>query len=118
MPEEDFLRMFTTLEDYNFKGTFTGRTKVSSEILNDLKSLNYNYESNSIKSSPLSRGMGLKDCNCNWTCGLYAGGSTSKCKTTTSGCGFLWAFDCESRVSPTLEEAPNPDDTEPAIGLE
>lgn len=118
IPEEDFLSMFTTLEDYNFRDTFTGRTKVSSEILNDLRSLNYNYESNSVKSNPLSRGVGLKDCNCNWTCGLYAGGSTSKCKTTTSGCGFLWAFDCENRVGPTLEELPNPEDSDSPIELE
>lgn len=110
-PEDDFYKMFTTLDDYRFEGHFTGITKVNDDLQNSLKSLKFNYIKYINNTILTAKSNGGKPCNCNWTCSLYAGGSTTKCNQTTSGCGFLWAFPCENRVGPALEAAPyDPDD--------
>lgn len=99
IPQEDFYKMFTELNDYKYEGTFKGKTKVSQEIINDLYSINYEYKTDN-SNIEHNKSSASRDCNCNWTCDLYAGGSTSNCKATSSGCGFLWAFSCEKRVGP------------------
>ena len=82
-PEEDFAKMFTNLYDYNYYGKFEGKTKVSIKAIEKFKI------NNSINSKI--------PCNCEWTCSWY-GNSTSNCKTTSSGCGFMWFFECEHAV--------------------
>ena len=93
IPEEDYIKMFTELNDYTYSGEFLGKRKVSQEIINGLKTLRYNYNSQSADGASKLR----PDCNCNWTCHLY-GESNTNCKVTSSGCGFLWAFNCENHV--------------------
>jgi hypothetical protein len=97
IPEDDFYKMFTELNNYKYEGNFKGKTKVTKEIINDLYSMNYEYKTD-VLNTQLTNKTVAKDCNCNWTCDLYAGGSSANCKKSSSGCGFLWAFECERRV--------------------
>lgn len=97
IPEEDFYKMFTELNDYEYEGQFKGKTKVTKEIINSIYSMNYTYKTNTLDIQSTNK---VGACNCNWTCNLYVGSSTANCKSTSSGCGFLWAFPCERRVSP------------------
>lgn len=108
-PENDFYKMFTSLENYKFEEHFVGTVKVNDDLKKSLKSLRFNYTKNVISNSAKSNG---KPCNCNWTCSLYAGGSTRNCSVTTSGCGFLWAFECENRVGPVEILQPLPTDSD------
>lgn len=101
IPAEDFYKMFTELNDYQYEGKFKGNTTVPKEIITDLYSMNYDYKANEI-GAEINKTTVTRACNCNWTCDSYAGGSTSNCTSTTSGCGFLWAFSCERRVGPVL----------------
>jgi hypothetical protein len=82
-PEEDFAKMFANLNDYKYNGKFEGKTRVSIKAIEEFKI------SNSITSK--------YPCNCEWTCSWY-GSSTSNCKGTSSGCGFMWFFECEHGV--------------------
>ena len=87
--------MFTELDDYKYNGGFIGKNEVSQEIITGLVTLRYNYE---INNQSLNAESKLRpECNCNWTCSIY-GESCSNCKVTSSGCGFLWAFNCENHV--------------------
>lgn len=101
IPAEDFYKMFTELNDYKYEGKFKGNSIVPKEIITDLYSMNYDYKANEI-GTEINKTTVTRDCNCNWTCDSYVGGSTSNCKATSSGCGFLWAFSCERRVGPVL----------------
>jgi hypothetical protein len=99
IPAEDFYGMFTELNNYKYEGKFKGNAMVPEYIIADLYSMNYDYKTNEIGSETNKTTL-TRDCNCNWTCDSYAGGSTANCKSTSSGCGFLWAFSCERRVGP------------------
>ncbi|MFV8356688.1 bacteriocin fulvocin C-related protein [Flavobacterium sp. XS1P32] len=101
IPAEDFYKMFTELNDYRYEGKFKGNTIAPKEIITDLYSMNYDYKANEI-GAEINKTTVTRACNCNWTCDSYAGGSTANCTSTTSGCGFLWAFSCERRVGPVL----------------
>ena len=90
-PEEDFTQMFFSLDDYEFNGTFVGRSPISNETLKQINEVGLSKEVVTGK---------LKKCNCDWLCDFYAGGNQGNCKPTTSGCGFLWAFDCTGYVGP------------------
>ncbi len=92
-PEDDFFRMFSDLNDYNYSGKFKGLDKVSDDVLMDLKSINPDFQA---KTKPSSKTASIP-CNCDWTCSWY-GSTRVKCTTTRSGCGFLWAFECEQAV--------------------
>lgn len=115
-PEDDFYQMFMSLNDYKFEGGFIGTAKVNDALKKSLKLVKFNYTKNTNIPNLNAKTNGGA-CNCNWTCSLYAGGSTTNCRQTTSGCGFLWAFPCENRVEPTLEALPI-DDVENGIEIE
>jgi len=102
-PEDDFLKMYGSLYDYNYQGKFLGADKVSEFILEDLRKLG--------TSSTASSGeTANKDCNCRWTCDLWnrnaptndkepaTGSSASKCHITADGCGFLWMSECTGYI--------------------
>lgn len=105
-PEDDFIKMFSSLYDYNYNAKFAGVEKVSDNILNDIKRLGAFSNNN-------DGGGASKDCNCRWTCSWYnrdgsvkGSGSSEKssqaiatsCHITSSGCGFLWASECDGYV--------------------
>ncbi len=92
-PEEDFFRMFSDLNDYNYAGKFKGVNKVSDDILLNLKLINPDFQA---KIMSISKTASIP-CNCDWTCSWY-GSTRLKCTATRSGCGFLWAFECEEAV--------------------
>jgi len=94
IPEEDFFRMFSDLNDYNYTGKFKGVNKVSEEILIDLKSINPDFQAKIMSTSKIARSI---PCNCDWTCSWY-GSTRVQCTSTRSGCGFLWAFECDEAV--------------------
>lgn len=90
-PEEDFLRMFSDLNDYNYTGKFKGINKVSDKILMDLISINPDFQSK-IMSNAKTNSV---PCNCDWTCSWY-GSTRLKCTTTSSGvvlCGIFLVLD-------------------------
>lgn len=93
-PEEDFFRMFSDLNDYNYSGKFKGVNKVSNNVLQDLKSINPDFQAKIMSTSKTNQ---LVPCNCDWTCSWY-GSTRVKCTTTSSGCGFMWAFECDEAV--------------------
>lgn len=93
-PEEDFFRMFSDLKDYNYSGKFKGLNKVSDDVLMDLKSINPDFQAKIMLSAKTTAAI---PCNCDWTCSWY-GDTRVKCTATRSGCGFLWAFECELAV--------------------
>jgi predicted RND superfamily exporter protein len=102
-PEEDFEKMYTTLYDYKYNGKFIGKGKMSSENLEELKKVDYNYKSKSITQKLTTDTAPIDPvdpyaCNCNWTCSWYRVKPTSNCGQTKSGCGFLWAFECTKGV--------------------
>lgn len=105
-PQDDFYKMFATLDNYKYQGHFTGTAKVNEDLQKSLKQFKFNYNKNIIPTDINGKTTGGRPCNCNWTCSLYAGGGSSNCSVTTSGCGFLWAFECEERVGPALEALP------------
>jgi hypothetical protein len=99
IPEDDFVKMFTELNDYKFERKFKGTNMVRKEVIEELNTLNSKLTMDVlyVQSSPKATAK-AKDCNCSWTCDSTVGGSTSNCKETQSGCGFLWAFSCDRRV--------------------
>lgn len=82
-PEEDFNKMFTSLDNYKYNGKFEGKFKVSTQVVESFK----------VKNTETSK----VPCNCEWTCSWY-GSSSSNCSGTSSGCGFMWFFECEHAV--------------------
>lgn len=90
-PREDFLLMFASLVDYDFKNSFIG-SESCSECISDMLSESQQGNQNLAKR---------KSCNCSWTCDSYSGvDSTSDCEETETGCGFLWLFRCRERIEP------------------
>jgi len=87
---EDFKSMFSDLNDYSPIDIDSELGK--GDFVDDLES---DFGQNFVPGPPTP--PGLKNCNCNWTCGDGPHGTTSNCKRTSSGCGFLWAHPCEER---------------------
>ena len=85
-PRENFVQMFSSLEDYKYSGG--SKTGVCNECIADMQTENVR--------NPL--GTRSKPCNCNWTCDSVPGSSTSNCEPTGSGCGFLWLSSCRKRA--------------------
>lgn len=90
-PEDDFIAMFNVLNNYNYSGSFVGKTVISDLTIKDIKDFGLSQEVITEK---------LRDCNCRWTCDWYAGGNSGNCHVTSSGCGFMWAFECTGHVGP------------------
>ena len=88
-PEIDFLKMFESLEDYNYSGKFVGSTRVSDLILIDLKTLG---------SPSTNQNTGKMHCSCRWCIGM--GDVGSNCSGGGGyGCGFLWLQECTHCIS-------------------
>ncbi|MBC7525556.1 MAG: bacteriocin fulvocin C-related protein [Flavobacterium sp.] len=90
-PDEDFTDMFNTLSNYNFNGSFVGKSVISDLTIKSINDFGLSQE--------VITGR-LKDCNCRWSCDWYVGGSSGNCHVTSSGCGFMWAFECTGYVGP------------------
>jgi hypothetical protein len=90
-PEDDFIKMFESLYDYNYvNGKFIGTNPVSANIIASINKLGTPPASN-------TGGTAARACNCNWTCSLYATNS-SVCVATIDGCGFLGFSPCDGWV--------------------
>lgn len=88
-PIEDYVKMFASLENYQFTDKFEGSAMAidyfdSFEVKNDFE---FKLESSTSKRP---------DCNCRWTCGEVSG-SHSNCNETSIGCGFLWLGSCTGK---------------------
>lgn len=95
-PEQDFLMMFGSLDDYKLgaDGSFHDNI-ISLDLQHSLK----NLESYSKTLKATSSNKALPDCNCSWTCDWYNNGySNTNCNETTTGCGFLWLQSCVEKV--------------------
>lgn len=90
-PEEDFVKMFFDLNDYNFN-SFSPNFLPSESLKSDLEGSNFYY------STPDDIQLRAPSCNCNWSCDLQQINptvcETSNCEPTTSGCGFLGMNGC------------------------
>ena len=87
-PEEDFIEMFVSLSDYNFNGKFTGKTSVSETIISEINAIGLSQEIVTGKK---------RECNCRWTCSMYASYS-SNCEHTIDGCGFFGSSPCDGHI--------------------
>jgi hypothetical protein len=67
--------------------------------ITDMYSMNYDYKANEIGTE--IKQQQKRDCNCNWTCDSYVGGSTSNCLPSKSDAVFM-GISCERRVGPVL----------------
>ncbi len=87
MSEEQFEDMFLKLDDYIAKDYKP--TSVLDGYKAQINEQNMNFEPTTIDTT------GRKiPCNCDWSCSSMCSKQTKKCAMTSSGCGFLWAFEC------------------------
>jgi hypothetical protein len=89
-PKEDFINMFVSLNDYQYKNAFVGKD-ICVDCIKDMES-----DSKNLGNTNGTLQVRLADCNCNWTCG-QGDQTTSDCKPTSIGCGFLWLGSCRKR---------------------
>jgi len=90
-PVKDYIKMFASLENYQFTGKFEGDI-MAIEYFNTFKIKN-TFEISSISSTSKT-----PDCNCRWTCDEHNSGvSNTDCIETSIGCGFLWLGSCIER---------------------
>lgn len=97
-PEKDFHMMFGTLDDYDYKGNFTGN-HISKDLILEMENLDVRYLSQKSNTKMTSR-LVMVECNCKWTCSFFETASSQgeNCETSNGGCGFLWIQDCEYHV--------------------
>jgi hypothetical protein len=81
---EDFLNMFSSLENFTYKG-FNSNKQVCLECINDTENEVKNIKSLNTRTLP---------CTCRWNCPDGPGKQTSNCGQTSIGCGFLWLQRC------------------------
>jgi hypothetical protein len=93
MDSDDFIGVFASLNDYQVQNS--GNTI----CLDCISSLENDWENSNIVSRVSHDEEPL--CNCKWTCGGVLGPevkcTTTTCKETSAGCGFLWLQTCEKR---------------------
>jgi hypothetical protein len=94
-PLEDFSLMVEKLDDYKYDGKFNGKTKISAEVLNDLKNLG--KEPAVITNNTGTNKLTLPKCNCRYICWMY-GGSSGDCQETVDGCGPFGMSTCNGHV--------------------
>lgn len=85
MSEGQFEDIFMKLDDYSNKDyTYIS---VLDGIKNQINTQNVNFESGAVDKAKIP-------CNCDWTCSSMCSHPTKNCAMTSSGCGFMWAFEC------------------------
>ena len=88
MSEEQFEDMFMKLDDY------TAKIYTQNMVYDGIKA-QINEKSMDFNSYVIVIEAGKKiPCNCEWTCSDFCDRPTRNCKMTSSGCGFMWAFEC------------------------
>jgi hypothetical protein len=92
MPQEQFENMFIKLDDYK-KQDFQ-KIGVSDDIKYQLKNNPMEIDDFIATADTNINNKYLIDCSCDWTCSTFCNYVTTKCNQTSSGCGFLWAFEC------------------------
>jgi hypothetical protein len=84
-PREDFLNMFSSLENFTYKG-FDSNKQVCLECVNDMQNEVRNIKSLNTRALP---------CTCRWNCPDGPGKVTSNCDQTSIGCGWFWLQSCK-----------------------
>lgn len=113
-PEDEFIRMFSTLSDYKINknsyddlavgpnSKISTKSNIESDLINYLskiKESKIKFNETQNKNNDISTTSIRKDCNCRWTCMFYTpGGTNDDCRNTDSGCGFLWLQECNRFV--------------------
>lgn len=92
LSNEQFDDMFLKLDDYKVKNN--AKNPVSEEIKLQLKNNKMLINDGMQNNLNLTSRKFAIDCSCNWTCSSFCSNTTSNCNVTSSGCGFLWAFEC------------------------
>lgn len=89
MPEQQFLDMFYSLDNYRHKN-YLGKKGASNSLIYEIESSTMSFSNSKLPQQYLI------DCSCEWTCDdTCPNGVTTKCNPTITGCGFLWAYECE-----------------------
>lgn len=106
IPKEDLAKMFTTLEDYNYKGAFEGKEYLP-EFTVQLK------EKLEFKNNPITA---RQPCSCRWCLFTDRSLLKSDCTETRDGCGFLGMQSCDKCLF--CKMAPSPIGPIPSIPLD
>lgn len=94
-PENEYIRMFEVLEDYNRDASLYTDNIKNDNIVSDMESFVQEVKTN--KTLYRYQKLSTSSCNCKWTCGFYSG-HTDNCTSTDSGCGFLWMGSCNGAI--------------------
>ena len=84
IPLEDFIQMFTSLENYDYTNEFKGTTPVPDSFRKYI-------EEDIVEKKPLPS---YGDCTCRWCLFIDKSFFSSRCKETKYGCGFLFLQSC------------------------
>lgn len=107
-PEDEFIRMFSKLEDYkrnegSYKGFVSSQESHSKSFIEtDLLEYLSRIKEGKVKiklykGDDSSSSTERPACNCKWTCSFY-GPRNTKCDFSTAGCGFLWLQECTGYI--------------------
>lgn len=109
-PEDEFLKMFSSLSDYkrneisykNFLSNSAKNTSFKSNVETDLidylsKIKEGKSKAELYKNKEVSLTAKKPVCNCKWTCSFY-GPTNDNCIPSTGGCGLLWLQECNGHV--------------------
>lgn len=95
--DEDYLLMFNSLDDYQIINAIPYRNDIETSS-NVYPQLHTHILTGDVDPPNNPDPDKDKPCNCNWTCGDAQSSCThSNCESTSSGCGFFWAFSCDER---------------------
>ena len=103
-PEDEFIRMFSVIGDYNRNNNLYNESKLTEgKLVKDLENYLTNLKTSKIKflndtKNNSQRIATRRDCNCRWTCLFYSSVTNDNCNSTSSGCGFLWTQECTAVV--------------------
>ena len=101
IPEDEFIKMFFELDDYNYKNNFNIIIK-NDNFINYLKTCDYKYDNIKINIDNSDIERVAPDCNCNYSCSAQtinpAICSSSNCSPTADGCGPFGLSGCDGRV--------------------
>jgi len=90
-PEMDFISLFTNIEE---DVDIVNSGGICQACITDLE----NYVKTKPQNENNDANSKVKNCNCRWTCDLLDlegfCQSTTNCKVTRSGCGFLELYEC------------------------
>ncbi|CEN47610.1 exported hypothetical protein [Capnocytophaga canimorsus] len=98
IPKEDFMLMFTSLDDYDYSGSFLGKEKVSKVFIDYIEGLKETYYLGENLNGSSIPSVARRKCSCRWCLFVPEEYVTANCDEADFGCGFLWLQSCNRTV--------------------